>query len=150
MKKLFLLKLTYIFLLLFSIIYCIEAFRLKLGSVSSPGPGFVPFLAGIFLACISAISFLITYRNKTAFDAENEEMTFSHKTLLKPVKALAALLAYSLILVHLGYLISTFLLMLFLFKGIESQRWVTGIISAILATALSYLIFGIWLGVEFP
>jgi hypothetical protein len=57
---------------------------------------------------------------------------------------------YAVILNRVGYLVSTFLLMLFLFKGIEPHGWTTAIIATIITTACSYILFGVWLGTQFP
>ena len=39
--------------LLFSLITCIESFRLKLGEIHKPGPGFFPFSVGLVMLGLS-------------------------------------------------------------------------------------------------
>jgi hypothetical protein len=50
----------------------------------------------------------------------------------------------------LGYIIGTFLFMLFLFKGVETLKWKWSVITAIITVLASYLIFDIWLKCMLP
>ena len=70
--------------------------------------------------------------------------------LRKPIFVYVAIATYGLTLNFFGYLISTSLLMFFLFKYIEPQKLLTALIATILTVYLSYLIFVIWLGCQFP
>jgi len=152
MKKISVLRVTLISLVIFSVIYCIGAVWLKIGNPSNPGPGFMPFLLGIFLGGLSIINLFISFRNVATADPKSEERSFSLGIMWKPMMSFVAVMVYGLILMHIGYLVSTFLLMFFLFKvgGGESQGWFTAFIATILTNALSYLIFGVWLGTQFP
>lgn len=145
MNKRHLQRLILFFLILFSIVYCAASIRLKIGRLVEPGPGFMPFIIGVFMGTVS----LIELRRNFKAQIENGEMPFSPKKVRKPLMVCAAVAVYALILTPLGYLSSTFLLMLFLLKGIEPQRWITAIIVATFATAISYLIFVVWLGSQF-
>ena len=81
---------------------------------------------------------------------EPQERILSWERLKKPIMIYAALIAYGLVLDHLGFLASTFLLMLFLFKGIEPQQWWMAIALALITVGFSHLIFVVWLGCQFP
>jgi len=61
-----------------------------------------------------------------------------------------ALLVYVLTFTYFGFLISTFMMLLFLFKAIEHQKWSVAVLEAILASIISFLVFGLWLDVQFP
>jgi hypothetical protein len=50
----------------------------------------------------------------------------------------------------LGFIVSTFLLMMFLFKAVEPTKWWVAIASSIITIIFSYLVFEIWLQVPFP
>ena len=148
MKRKYLIRVTLLLLITFSVPYSIGAVHLKLGNPTAPGPGFMPFLLGLFIGGASTIGLISSYRVKNKKEQENEERVFSIKTLYKPIIMCAGVIAFGLILKHLGYIVSIFLLMLFLFKGIESQKWVTALIASALTTAISYLLFIYWLGVQ--
>ena len=62
----------------------------------------------------------------------------------------AASIAYILLLPILGFLIATFLFLLFLGNLIELRRWKTVLIVSALSAGISYLVFGVWLLCQFP
>jgi len=63
---------------------------------------------------------------------------------------LAVLLAYTAFLEVLGFLLATFLLLLFLFRGIEPQRWVVSIGGSALTSFITYALFELWLKTQLP
>ena len=68
----------------------------------------------------------------------------------KVIYMLLALFLYAYAISFLGFILSTFFLLVFLFKAIEPQRWFIAIGAAVLSTAAAYLIFRIWLGSPLP
>ena len=152
MRKINVLRVTLLLLVIFCTLYCLEAIRLKMGTISNPGPGFVPFFLGVFVASLSMINLILTFLKAAPADPKNEDRSFSLGVMRKPMLSFLAVMVYGLILMHLGYLVSTFLLMFFLFKvgGGNTQSWLTALIATIFTNALSYLIFGVWLGTQFP
>ena len=116
------------------------------------GAGFFPFAAGVILVALSLYVFFSAIHARR----ENEEKT-SGKTFFpepnswkKLTIALGALLAYGLVLEHLGYLITTFLFFIFLMRFIKPQKWTLTVTIAFVATASSYVLFDIWLKVKLP
>ena len=148
MKRVYLVRATFLFLIAFSVLYSIGAVQLKLGSPTSPGPGFVPFLLGLFIGGASIIGLISRFRAGNKDEQENEERVLSLRSLYRPIIMCVAVIVYALILKHLGFTLSIFLLMLFLFKGIESQRWITALLASVLTTALAYLLFIYGLGIQ--
>src|SRR6476646_6221030 len=63
---------------------------------------------------------------------------------------LAAMIAFALVLESLGFLLSTFFLMILLLRAIESQRWSKVVVVAVLTAIASYAIFGWILGIPLP
>jgi hypothetical protein len=61
-----------------------------------------------------------------------------------------AILGYALVMPTLGYLITTFLLMLFLYFMIHEQKWYWVIISSLLSSLGSYYLFSKLLNCQFP
>jgi hypothetical protein len=60
------------------------------------------------------------------------------------------LLVYALILEKIGFLISTFFLILFLMRLVDPLPWVTSLLGSGLASILSYLLFETWLKAQLP
>ena len=61
-----------------------------------------------------------------------------------------SLLIYTYFFETIGFIISSLLLMLFLFKGIEPQKWSAAILSTILTSIVTYTIFVLWLKCQLP
>lgn len=125
---------------------CFQSYRLSLGSWRSPGPGFFSFWTGVLLGGISIIVYLKARLSKS----QEEASWFPRKRWRVLVLVLSALFAYALLLEVLGFLMTTFLLLLFLFKVIEPERWIVAIGGSLLTTLCSYALFALWLQVQLP
>jgi hypothetical protein len=110
----------------------------------------MPFLVGIFLGGISLLTLFRALRARPKTASGNVTELFALGKLRKPAVMCGAVFGYALLLPSLGYLPSTFALMLGLFKGLAAQRWSVAIIAALLAVILSYYIFVVWLGCQVP
>jgi Tripartite tricarboxylate transporter TctB family len=63
---------------------------------------------------------------------------------------LVVLGGYVFLLDSLGYLLSTFLLVLFMLRWIDTQRWAIALGMAAITSAGSYVVFAIWLSIPLP
>lgn len=131
----------------FAIYVCIESIRLPLGSWRDPGPGLMPLIAGIILGALCFGLYLQARLNQSA---GIQGPWYPRKRWKRLTLVLAALLAYAIFLEFLGFLLSTFFLLLFLFRGIEPQKWVLSIGGAALASMIAYAIFELWLKTQLP
>jgi hypothetical protein len=68
----------------------------------------------------------------------------------KNIYVLGALFLYAYAFGSLGFILSTVLLLIFLFKAVEPQRWSMAILGAILSVLTSYAVFQLWLGAQLP
>jgi len=136
------------------ILMCIGAIKLKLGTFRTPGPGFLPFLSGVLLGIFGLIlSFPATFaRLGERKEAKDEEpsVVWNWKKLINPFLALLILFVYILLLEPLGFIFTTFICMLFLFKLSEPKKWFKPLILSVSTSILSYLIFSVWLQCQFP
>lgn len=135
-----------IILIIVGFIVCLGSMRIGFGTFNAPGPGFLPFLAGVFLVLCS-LPILI----KASFE-KKPKVAYPQKpvNLRKSIKAIIGFFAYTLLLSTLGYAIGTFLLMLFLFKGVENLKWRWAVITAVLTVLASYILFDFWLQCMLP
>lgn len=131
----------------FGLFIAFEGYRLELGTLRAPKPGFLVFWGGIALSILSLILLIQTF-----LPQKTEKITIWRKDLQlrKVLKLTAVLFFYAIVLRWLGFLLSTFLLLLYLFKGLEPQRWRVALILSIVATVLCYLVFGVFLELRFP
>jgi len=118
----------------------------EIGTLARPGPGFLPTLAGAVLAGLGGVVFVTEWRATRA--AAGGPVT---RTAVWPVVAtVVALVAYAALLVPLGFVTTTFVVLGFLFRVVAGLRWAVALGSTVTATALSYLLFSVWLKVPFP
>jgi putative tricarboxylic transport membrane protein len=126
------------------------AYNLKLGTLRNPGPGLMPFFLGIILSICSlpiiVRSFLIIKRKKK----QGDEGMWSGVEFRKLIFVLTSLLGYTMLLEKIGFVLTTFLLLLSLFKTINSQKWSWVLIQSGLTVLITFLIFSVFLKVELP
>ncbi len=140
-----------LFWLLLSVAVIIESLRMDIGTVQSPGMGFMSFWAAGLLAALSLVLLIRTILDKRKL--KNDAMVSRGKWRRKVVISLSALVVYALIMPVAGYLISTFILMTFLywFADPTGLRWfVWSLIFSFLTTTISYYVFSILLNCQFP
>jgi hypothetical protein len=135
--------------LVFAVYICVESSRLSFGSFHNPGPGFLPLLIGLILGILSFIVFLLASLSR---ETETIDQPWYPKERWKKlIWVLVALFAYAICLETLGFLISTFLLLVFLFRaGIETQKWMWAIGGSAVASLSSYAVFELWLKTQLP
>ena len=134
--------------LAFAIYICIESIRLPLGSFRDPGPGFLPLLVGLILAALSVVCFI---QARAAESTDQKGSWYSQERRKNLIWILLALFAYALVLDILGFLISTFLLLSFLFRfGMEPQKWFWAIGGSVIASLSCYVVFELWLRTQLP
>lgn len=134
-------------LLLVGLAGAFEARRLSIGEVSRPGPGFFPFYLGLALAVV-ALALLarsLARRAPAAPPPGGERLRRG-----KAAGTLLAGVAYAFLLEPLGFLVTTFLLLLFLFTVIEPKRWTTALALSVLPALAMWIVFKLWLGVQLP
>jgi len=125
---------------------CIEAWRLTVGDFTRPGPGFLPFWAGALLALLSLISLIQTMAEKP----DEEPSVWAGVNIAKLGLVMLALLLYVVLLDTLGFLVCTFLLLLFLFRVVEPYRWYIVLLASALSLASVYILFVRLLEVRLP
>jgi len=132
----------------YSIIILVESLRLGIGKLHAPGAGFIAFGSSGLLGVLSILLFVRSISSKT--EESKIQPIFAGKLWKRALAVFMALLVYSRLLPVAGYLISTFLLMGFLFWILERQRvwWV--LVLSFLTTLITYFVFSKWLNCQFP
>jgi putative tricarboxylic transport membrane protein len=139
-----------LFWLLLSIAVITESLRMGLGTVQNPGMGFMSFWAGGLLAILSLGLFLSIILKKRK---DKNEAALAGAWRKKVLFVLSALVVYAVIMPVAGYLISTFLLMTFLywFADPTGMRWFFWcLVLSLVTTGASYYIFSVVLNCQFP
>ena len=131
---------------LFGLYLVYEGVQLKLGTPRAPKPGFMIFWMGIVILILGGAFFLQSF----AASSDEKKIKWSGLQWQRGVKIMAALFLYVAVFHWLGFILSTFLLLLFLFKGLEPQKWGTAILISALTVAICYLVFNVFLELQFP
>jgi len=116
------------------------------GSFDSPGAGFLPFFSGVAIAGFSALTLL----QSLAKGWPRLREAWKGARWQRPAIVTACLLLYSAFLRDLGFLISTVILMIYLYRMLEPSSWKETIFAALATTLGFYLVFQIWLQAQLP
>lgn len=136
-----------IFWIVFSLVVCLESWRLEVGTFQAPGPGFLPFLAAIGLGLLAVIAFFQALMDKTS---QEKGVPFFGEYLIKVGLLTGVLIVYVLLLNVLGFMMGTFLLLLFLFRIVEPLRWSKVFLASVITLGVVYLLFDLFLGTRLP
>ena len=131
---------------LFGLYIAFAGVQLKLGTPRAPKPGFMIFWMGIIIMILSAAFFL----QSLSAAGEGKEIRWQRKQGSKGIKLMLALFLYAAVFHWLGFILSTFFLLLFLFKGLEPQRWGIALLLSAVTITICYLVFSVFLELQFP
>lgn len=122
----------------------IRSIQLDLGKFSCPGPGFAPFILTLVLFSLSFVLLIQIILLRKERGVQRLDLRISAFYIG------CYIVGYVLLFKKIGYLVSTCLLMTFLFKSMGTKRWVWALGEALLVTLLSYLFFGVLLNLNLP
>jgi putative tricarboxylic transport membrane protein len=116
------------------------SFQLGLGTLGEPGSGFLSCLAGSFICLMALIVFLQSFLQGKGFQVKISALWQGVKWH-RPAMVGLLLLAYILMLEWLGFLLTTFLILLAMVKGVEKLSWEKALLISFSASAVCYLVF---------
>lgn len=137
----------FIFWILLSFFAMIFSYKLDLGSLHNPGPGFTPFLLGLLLLAVSLYPMIRYFMKKKEADETPNEVC-SQVNYRKIGFVLASLLGYSFLFERLGFVVSTSIFLVLLFRGMGNS-WMSVLIGSAITVFITYFMFT-FLGVRFP
>jgi putative tricarboxylic transport membrane protein len=138
---------TAIVLLAFSGYLIIESLSMPIKSEYAPGPGMFPLGLGILLAILS-LALLWDGLNPRKQDKASKLQ--NKRGLMASGLLMLGLVGYALLIRPLGYIITTFLLVLYLMGFVARDNVKTTVLTAAGVTLLLFLIFTVALGVHLP
>jgi hypothetical protein len=130
---------------LFALAFLAGSLPLKVGTAARPGAGFMPAVVGVCLLAAAAYNLFRQLRTPATAPAGG-----APGARLAPWGIAAATCAYPVMLPHLHYLISTFLVMAAMLLLLRFKSPWASVLIALAATLASFLFFGKLLSVVLP
>lgn len=132
--------------IIIGIMICVASTALKLGSWGHPQPGLFPFLLGCGIIALSVFHMIPQLYKKS-----QEGKTLLYWEGLKRVIIVFTLLVfYALGLERLGFMTCTYVFFVAIFKSLGRKSWGYAILTSLIVTILSYIVFEILLKVNLP
>ena len=120
---------------------------LPFGTVRVPQTAFFPRTLAVLLGIMSVIGLARTLAGREALRGGEKIET---QGWIRIAVTLMTLAGFALALERLGFLLTTFLLMISLLRAIEAQKWRNVVVVALATALISYAIFYWLLGVPLP
>jgi len=124
-----------------------SSMTLRVGTLKHPGSGFLPLLCGIFMACMAVIVFFQSPKKEKEVVKRS---FFVDRSLINISILVIILLAYAFLLEHLGFNLTTFIVLFFIFTVVARTRWFIGMVESLIATAACYWLFGYLMKIQLP
>jgi putative tricarboxylic transport membrane protein len=124
-----------------------EAGKLRFGTARMPQTGFFP---KTLLALLLVLSLVLLGQALRQSDTGRAAERIPAEGWIRIGATMVILVGFALVLEKLGFLLSTFLLMVLLLRAIEAPKWSKVIAVAISTAVLSYILFGWLLGIPLP
>ena len=126
---------------------CFGATGFEIGTLSEPGPGFLPFWTAALMGVLALVHFVIV---TTASPVPRKGLGEGETRHGRALVVVVAILAYALLLPRLGYLVATFLGMAVLFSVYGGKRRWQSLALSICVVLVTYVVFHVLLKVQFP
>jgi uncharacterized membrane protein len=137
-----------LFLLVIGIIVMIRSVAYGVGTFGEPGLGFITFLAGMVLSILSLALFVSSF--KDPLNRGRLKDLWAGLRVGRVLYVILMLVAYTLILKSVGFLIATFILLCLLFRLEGSYCLRNIIILSFFSSAAAYVLFELLLNAQLP
>jgi putative tricarboxylic transport membrane protein len=125
-----------------------EAWQMPPSGTFGPGSGFFPFWLGILLAGLSLI--LVVGAAVRPKDSTDVSPFPARQALFAVAKVLGGLILFTLLMETMGFIVNTFIFVVYLMKVVPRERWWMAILIAVATTACLYIVFQVLLGITLP
>jgi putative tricarboxylic transport membrane protein len=134
--------------LVFGLAVMYGSFHLDIGTLRAPGSGFLGFLAGAFVVLMAVIVLVQSFLGKGS--KVTVSALWKNTLWWRPATVALLVFAYVLVLETLGFLLTSFVFLLVMFKWVERFPWPKAVLVTVTVVACSYLLFHTFLKASFP
>ena len=135
--------------IMLAFLVCIGGLKLGFGSFHEPKAGFMPFLAGLLLGVLALLDLASGFMGRWKGAKEDKEI-WSEIDWGKLILTMGLLFVYTFLSPIVGFVLGTFLLLLFLFRMMEPKPWWMILLASLASTGLFYLVFQVGLEGQLP
>ena len=139
-------RMSILFFVGLAIAIIMESIRLGRGSLSNPGPGLIPLGCGLMLGILGLIVFARTFMSSSREGLEEKAIKLRWNTF----SALVSMVAFGFLINPVGFHMVTFLWMGFVCRWIGRMGWKATILTSVITTFSTWLLFGYLLEIRFP
>ena len=123
-----------------------DSYRLTIGRLREPGPGFFPFFAGILVALLSSVKLVhLVLQSKRA-----ERAFSSYRDLMRIIYVLFGAVLAMAFFERFGYFIVASLYLILLMKVVSQEKWLRTFTVTAFTMFFSYLVFVLILRIQLP
>lgn len=141
-------QLSGFFWMAISIVVVCMSIQSGMGTFHEPGPGFLPFWSGVILGVLAMI--LVVTSSLRKREGTRIRSLWAGRQWRNFILVILSLFIYATLLPRIGYLITTFGLMVLWYGLIGRRRlWIQGA-GALITALVTYLIFCVWLKIQLP
>ena len=143
-------KITALVLLAIAVLYFGGCWKLKLGSWSNPGPGFIPLVVGFSLLVSSGIKFIQVYFPQKDGGDSSGEGKEKGRNYWAVYGTLLSIILYPILLGYLNFLLTTALILFLLINLLKYKNPLSALMLALIIASASFFVFARFLGVPLP
>jgi putative tricarboxylic transport membrane protein len=137
------------FWILFGIGICIQSIRHQLWSPAGPGSGFIPFLTGLLIG-VTGLLLYLSESSKGSKKEERGKFWENPIAVRKVFYLVGSLCIMALIMLKLGFLLTSILVTILMIRVIEPKKWMMVIFTSIGSCALIYSLFQFLMQIKLP
>ena len=126
-------------------VYLTLALRLPFGAAARPGAGFYPVIVAVFAIVVALMATASAFRSGPGAVAVELDAASRRRVVLSVV----ALVAFCLVLPWVGYPAAAFAFVTVVLRYLGG-RWTTALLTGVLSSAGSYVLFAVLLDVPLP
>jgi putative tricarboxylic transport membrane protein len=127
-----------VFWMIFGAMFTIGGLKYGLVQQGIPGPGSFPFIVGLICIGLSLVVFIVAFMQKPL---SFKNFFPQESSLPKLILALMSILGYGFLLKSMGFVLTTFIFLLFSLRLIGRENWVTTLIFSLLVAVISRILF---------
>lgn len=136
--------------LVLSGLYLATSLTFPLGTGARPGAGFFPAAVGLYLCAIGVAVLVAAWRQRGPASGAVRGQVVGADARARVASTMAALVGFCLALGWIGYPAAAFLFVAVVLKRVGPGGWIGVLATALVASAASYYLFAVLLGVPLP